>query len=100
MRRTAIAGSLSILALAALAGPPGAANAAVLIKSFEFKICVTGAKHPDGCKRVDADARLVVSDDAMERFDGQVGHEATIEAIPERGDAPSSDLQKPRRRRQ
>jgi hypothetical protein len=100
MRRIGIAASLSMLALIAVAGRPCAANAAVLIKSFQFKICVTGAKHPDGCKNVDADVRVVVSDDAMGKFDDGIGQGATIEAVPARDEIPSPGAQTRRRRQQ
>ena len=62
MRRTAFCLAASF----AVFGWPGAANAAVLIKTFHVAICVTGEKHPDGCKNVAADGHVVVSDDAME----------------------------------
>jgi hypothetical protein len=91
MRRLTLLGSAFALAAVALAGDPQAAHAAVIIKSFQFKICITGAKHPDGCKNVDADARVVVSDDAMERFDGAVGQGASIEPAPVRNAIPSSN---------
>ena len=100
MQTKGIASSLRILTLLALVGGASAANATVIIKSFQFKICVTGAKHPDGCKHADADAHLVVSDDAMERFDGAIGQGASIEALPDRGAVPSADVQKHRRHQQ
>jgi hypothetical protein len=96
MRRLTLLG-LSISALIALATRPGPANATVIIKSFQSKICVTGAKHPDGCKNVDADAHVVVSDDAMDRFDGEIGQGATIEAVPDKNAVPSSGVKKLRR---
>jgi hypothetical protein len=89
-----------MFALIAVAGGPCAANAAVLIKSFQFKICITGAKHPDGCKNVDADARVVVSDDAMGRFDDEIGQGATIEAVPAKDEILSPSAPTRRRRQQ
>jgi hypothetical protein len=35
--------------IVAWVGPSGGAGAAVLIKTFQFGVCVTGAKHPDAC---------------------------------------------------
>ena len=97
MRTKGIAGVLFLTALAVLAAGPGAAKAAVLISSFQFKICVTGAKHPDGCRHAGADAHIVVSDDAMEKFEGEIGQGATIEAVPESGAVPAAGAQGHRR---
>ncbi|WP_158819047.1 hypothetical protein [Methylocapsa sp. S129] len=100
MPRLALLDSLLTLASVALVGDPQAAHATVIIKSFQFKICITGAKHPDGCKNVDADARVVVSDDAMERFDSEIGLGASIEAVPDRNAAPLSSVTKSHRHQQ
>ena len=85
-------------ALLALAGHPCPANATVIIKTFQFAICVTGAKHPDGCKNVAADAHVVVSDDAMQGLDAKIGQGATIVAVPETGAASPSSGQSHRHR--
>jgi hypothetical protein len=98
MRRAGIAVSTCAAVLIALAASPNAANARVLISSFRFKICVTGAKHPDGCKDVSADARVTVSDDVMDALDGEIGQGATIAAIPDKGMAPAPGGQERRRR--
>jgi hypothetical protein len=90
MRRTGIESALCSAALLAVFGWPGGANAAVIIKTFHVTICVTGEKHPDGCKNVVADGHVVVSDDAMEWLDGKIGQGATIEAITQKPAAPSS----------
>ena len=90
MRTKKIEGALSVMALLALVGSPGGANAAVIIKTFHVAICVTGEKHPDACKKVTADGRVVISDDAMEWLDGKVGEAATIEAVTNEPAAPSS----------
>jgi hypothetical protein len=74
-----------IVAAFALAGCPCSANATVLIKTFQFSICVTGAKHPDACKNVDADAHVVISDDKMESLDSKIGQAASIMAPPGKG---------------
>lgn len=100
MRRAKIAKSLPVVALLALAAYPGSANATVLIKTFRFAICVTGAKHPDGCKNVGADAHVVVSDEAMEGLDGMIGQGATIAAIPDKNAAPPASGQARRHRHQ
>src|ERR1700691_1978397 len=89
MRMTGIASALCSVALVAVFDWPGGANAAVLIKTFHVTICVTGEKHPDGCKNVAADGRVVVSDDAMEWLDGKTGEAATIEAVDAKAAAPS-----------
>jgi hypothetical protein len=96
MRRAVIA--VSAFAAVLLAASPGAAEARVLISSFRFKVCVTGAKHPDGCKDVSADARVTVSDEAMDALDGEIGQGATITAIPDKGMAPASGAPERRRR--
>jgi hypothetical protein len=84
--------------LLALAACPRAADAAVIIKTFQFAICVTGAKHPDGCKNVAADAQVVVSDEAVRGLEGKIGQGATIMAVPDK-DAASPSSTETRRRR-
>ena len=74
------AGLLSAIAILAFVAPPQSACATVIIKTFRFSICVTGEKHPDGCKSAHADAHLVVPDDQMEDLDGEIGQGATIMA--------------------
>ena len=98
MRRAAIAVSTCATVLIALAASPDAADARVLISSFRFKICVTGAKHPDGCKDVSADARVTVADEVMDALDGQIGQGATITAIPDKGMGPVPGAPERRRR--
>jgi hypothetical protein len=66
---------LAALAVFVFAAP---ANAAVIIKTIRVAICVTDAKHPDACKNVAADGRLVVSEDALESLEGELGQGATI----------------------
>jgi len=66
---------LSALVSVPLDRPEWAQNGASLT------ICVTGEKHPDGCKNVAADGHVVVSDDAMEWLNGKTGEAATIEAV-------------------
>jgi hypothetical protein len=86
------------MAMIAPAAVPHAANASVLISSFRVKICVTGAKHPDGCKDVSADARVVVSDEAMDSLEGEIGQGAAITQAPKKGEVPASGGQERRRR--
>lgn len=69
----------------ALTGRPCPANATVIIKTFQFSICVAGNKHPDACKNVDADAHVVVSDEKMESLDSKIGQGASIMAAPVKG---------------
>jgi hypothetical protein len=90
MRTKKIEGARSVLALLALIGFPGGANATVIIKTFHVAICVTGEKNPDACKKIAADGRVVVSDEAMEWLDGKIGQGATIEAVTNKPAAPSS----------
>jgi hypothetical protein len=90
MRTMRIEGVLSVMALLALVGFPSGANATVIIKTFHVAICVTGEKHPDACKKVPADGRLVGSEEAMEWLDGKIGEGATIEAVTNKPAAPSS----------
>ena len=75
-----------------------AANSSVLISSFRFKLCVTGAKHPDGCMRIDADARVVVRDDAMDALEAEIGQGATITQVPDRNSVPAPSGQGSHRR--
>ena len=89
MRRMKIERATGVVALLAQVGFPGAADATVVIKTFHVEICVTGEKTPDACKKVPADGRVVVSDDAMEWLDGKIGQAASIEAVRERGAAPA-----------
>jgi hypothetical protein len=98
MRRAGIAVSTGAVVLIALAAPPDVANARVLIGSFRFKICVTGAKHPDGCKGVSADARVTVSDEVMDTPDGEIGQGAAITAILDKGMGPVPGAPERRRR--
>jgi hypothetical protein len=78
MSKCRIAGLLSVLAISAFVAFPHSAGATVIIKTFRFSICVTGEKHPDGCKKAHADAQLVVPDNQMEDLDGEVGQGASI----------------------
>jgi hypothetical protein len=89
MRRHKLAGLLPIVVTFSLTGYPCSADATVLIKTFQFSICVTGTKHPDACKNVDADAHVVVSDEKMESLDSRVGQAASIMAAPGKGAASS-----------
>jgi hypothetical protein len=98
MRREVVAVSAFAAFLITLAASPSAGDARVLISSFRFKVCVTGAKHPDGCKDVSADARVTVSDEVMDVLDGEIGQGATITAIPDKGMAPASGAPERRRR--
>jgi hypothetical protein len=77
--------SLSALAVFAFVDPVGAA---VIIKTVRVTICVTDAKHPDACKPVAADGRLVVSEDALESLEGELGQGATIMEVAGKGVAP------------
>ncbi len=85
MRRHKIATSLSIMVCIALAGYSSPANATVIIKTFQFSICVTGMKSPDACKNAGADAHVVVSDEKMETLDSKIGQAASIMAVPGKG---------------
>jgi len=96
MRRMRSAAWFCAIAAIPLVGT-GAADATVVIKSNRVAICVTGAKHPDACKKIAADARVVVSDEAMEDLDGEVGQGATIQS-PSNG--PSETSGQHRRHRQ
>jgi hypothetical protein len=90
MRRMKIENAICVVALLAEVGFPGGAGATVIIKTFHVAICVTGEKTPDACKKVPADGRVVVSDDAMEWLDGKIGQGATIESAAQKAAAPSS----------
>ncbi len=50
MRERKLAISSAVVASLALAAVPRSARAVVIVKTFGFSICVTGKKHPDGCK--------------------------------------------------
>ena len=89
MRIRKFASSPPIVVTFALTGCPCSANATVIIKTFQFSICVTGTKHPDACKNVDADAQVVVSDEKMESLDSKIGQAASIMAAPSKGAASS-----------
>lgn len=82
MRRNKFPSSLPIVVTFALTGYPCSANATVILKTFQVSICVTGTKHPDACKNVDADAHVVVSDEKMENLDSSIGQAASILALP------------------
>lgn len=99
MRRTGILVAIAATTLVSASMLPFDANAGVLITTFRFKLCVTGAKHPDGCKDVGADAHVVVSDDTMDVLDGEIGQGATITQIPPKGSLPASAGQERRRKR-
>jgi len=89
MRRFKLTSLLPIVVTFALTGYPCPANATVIFKTFQFSICVTGTKHPDACKNVDADAHVVVSDEKMESLNSRIGQAASIMAAPGKGAAPS-----------
>ena len=80
-----IAGLLFAITLLAFVASPHSASATVIIKTFHFSICVTGEKHPDGCKNAHADAHLVVPDSEMEGLDREIGQAASIMALPGSG---------------
>ncbi len=89
---------LSAIAILAFVPSPHSAGATVIIKTFRFSICVTGEKHPDGCKNAHADAHLVVPDSQMEDLDGEVGQGATIMAPSSSGgSAPAQPAHRGRR---
>ncbi len=99
MPRRKFALSPFLAASFALAGYPGSACATVIIKTFEFSICVTGTKHPDACKNAGAHAHVVVSDEAMERLDRKIGQGASIMAVTGKdGSVPSRQDHHQRRR--
>jgi len=77
--------SLPLIVGFALAGYASSAHATVIIKTFQFSICVTGAKSPDACRNAGADAHVVVSDDKMESLDSKIGQAASIMALPGKG---------------
>ena len=87
MRRFKLTSLLPIVVT--FAGYPCSATATVIIKTFQFSICVTGAKHPDACKNVDADAHVVVSDEKMESLDSRIGQAASIMPASGKGAAPA-----------
>ena len=92
--------SLLLAASFALAGYPCSADATVIIKTFDFSICVTGTKHPDACKNAGADAHVVVSDDAMESLDRRIGQAASIMALPGKNAVAPSGQDRHQHRRQ
>jgi hypothetical protein len=100
MFKCGIAGLVSVLAILAFVAFPHSAGATVIIKTFRFSICVTGEKHPDGCKKAHADAHLVVPDNQMEDLDGEVGQGATIMAPSTSGVAAPSEPGRRGRRHQ
>jgi hypothetical protein len=100
MSKWRITGLLSAIAIFAVVGLPQSAGATVIIKTFRFSICVTGEKHPDGCKNAHADAHLVVPDDQMEDLDGEVGQGATIMAPSSSGSAPGQPARRGGRKHQ
>jgi hypothetical protein len=91
MSKCRTAGPLSAIAILAFVASPHSADATVIIKTFRFSICVTGEKHPDGCKNAHADAHLVVPDSQMEDLDGEVGQGATIMAPSRPGESPRAN---------
>ena len=98
MSKWRIAGLFSAIAIVAVVCLPRSAGATVIIKTFRFSICVTGEKHPDGCKSAHADAHLVVPDDHMEDLDGEIGQGATIMAPSSSGgSAPGQPAHRGRR---
>jgi hypothetical protein len=93
MRQSNIATSSLFMMGFALVGYSPSASATVIIKTFQFSICVTGAKNPDACKNVGADAHVVVSDEKMESLDSKIGQAASIMAVSGKGalSAPSRE---------
>ncbi len=88
MRLHGVKATLALIVALALAGSASSAGATVLIKTFQFSVCVAGAKKPDACKNSGADAHVVVSDDKMENLDSKIGQAASILPLPGQG-APS-----------
>ena len=88
MHRRIIGASLPLILGFALTGHSSSAAATVIIKTFQFSICVTGVKNPDACTSAGADAHVVVSDEKMETLDSKIGQAASILALP--GKAPLS----------
>ncbi len=91
------AGLLCAISLLALAASPRSASATAIIKTFHFSICVTGEKHPDGCKNAHADAHLVVPENEMEELDAEIGQGASIMALPGSGGSAPSQSEHHRR---
>jgi hypothetical protein len=80
----------SLLSIAFLDRP--VANAAVIIRSFHFKLCVTDKAHPEECKETGADVTALVSADTLDTLKSEIGQGATIEAVVPKGYAlPSSN---------
>ena len=98
MPRTKTGLWLAIVALSALVAGVGAADAAVIIKTVLCAICVTDTKHPDACKDVTADGRVVVSEDVLKGLEGELGEGATIMMATSKRPAPPSGNQERRRR--
>jgi hypothetical protein len=86
----------SFLLAAAIAGGASHANAAVLIRSFHFKICLTDKAHSEACRGSQADVTTLIDSGMLETLQSQVGQGATIEAVVPRGYAPM-DTTKSRR---
>jgi len=88
---------LGVLYLLASPGGVTDASAAVLIRSFQFSVCVTDTKHPDGCKSASADVTVVVSEEKMETLKEEVGQGASIEMVLPKGYALPAATQTRRR---
>jgi hypothetical protein len=88
------------LAALAIFGFSASADAAVIIKTIRVAICVTDTKHPDGCKTVPADGHVVVSEDAMEGLEGELGQGATVMEAASNRAAPSGAHERGRRHQQ
>lgn len=95
-----IAGLVPAIMALALVAFPHLANATAIIKTFHFSICVTGQKHPDGCKNAHADAHVVVPDDQMDELDAEIGQGASIMALPSSGGSAPSQSEHHHRRLQ
>ncbi len=78
MRTTKARIGSAVVALAAFSALSDAAGAAVIIKSFRCTICVTDTKRPDDCKSIAADGKVVVSEEALQGLEGEIGQGATI----------------------
>jgi hypothetical protein len=89
MRKAKAAIGVAALTVFAFGAIAGSADAAVIIKTIRVTICVTDIKHPDACKNVAADGHVVVSEDALESLEGELGQGATIMEAAGKGAAPS-----------
>jgi hypothetical protein len=99
MRRPKTRLSSTVVALIASVACAGSVNAAVIIKTFRCTICVTDTRHPDACKNVEADGHAIVSEDALQGLEGELGQGATIMMATSRSAAtPSGDQEHHRRR--